>query len=396
MCSESRACSASWTSRAVVAGGLRASQRGDVDREQPAHPPDEEDPGGNHPHLDRHDQIEHDGDDEGEHEHEGVRAGRPDDRIAWRRTRPCAPPPPSGSRRGPPAESGLRAETGTARRPTAPEREPSRQPGCGRPTGRSPPSGRARRWPASRRRRRWRCWPRPWPKSSRSGSCRSPTVIPSATTADSRLSSPASIAIAKIARRDRWSTRTRQPLEVGHADSPRGIPATRRHPRTREAARHPSPTSNATIEAGTVLHPGEPLPHDHGRHRHARVARTAPPSRARRIRDRPDRDRNDRLALPLLDAEQPGELLEEDDHRDPRREAGDDRPRNEGDVAPDTERETREEHTCPAPTDHDQCAHPCDSPRSEEARPSWLRSGPTPGSSSRPARRRRIRPRSPW
>ncbi len=170
---------------------------------------------------------------------------------------------------------------------------------------------------------------RPCPTSSRSESCRPPTLIPSATVADSRLSSAASAAtaIAGSTQRARSPSGT---LGNDGSGSPEGRCPMVASPRSRTAL--PTVTSTtATSEPGSVGRP---------RASSSTTATTATVTASGAHAGAPDQVRtasnaSDQHLVSLhLDAQGGRHLLQRDDHRDADREALDHRDRHVADEAP--------------------------------------------------------------
>ena len=141
-------------------------------------------------------------------------------RGPWRaasRPRPCGPRWPAAPRPARPAGSARRAGAAARRSPAstaawvsaasrepAPERTLTAVRAIAAVAGTPPNSGAAR-------------FARPWPNSSRSGSWRSPTLMPSATVADSSDSSAASAATAAAGASERHVRRGRESQARGRA-----------------------------------------------------------------------------------------------------------------------------------------------------------------------------------
>ncbi len=180
----------------------------------------------------------------------------------------------------------------------------------------------------------------PWPNSSRSGSCFGASAIPSATFADSRLSSAASAATASAAEKrllvvpsDRCGSDG-----VGSDDGTAPIRATfemrdlREHRRDRDGDQGSGERARCTRGSTTIT-----------------TTTTATRSERRQVAVRGDpadgacRDDGGVLALRFGDAERGRDLLQEDERCDADREALDDGPRHERDVATQAQ-ERGEEH----------------------------------------------------
>ena len=159
---------------------------------------------------------------------------------------------------------------------------------------------------------------RPWPTSSRSGSCGSPSAMPSATLADSRLS---------IAAERGDGERRRRPARAGRASATGARRAAAARRGSCRCGRVDSPASSATSvatataisDAGSERCSRGSDDHHDGDERRRRRA----PSSCRR----PSRRRRATataavlLAVRLGHAERGRHLLEEDQQRDPEREA---------------------------------------------------------------------------
>ncbi len=267
------------------------------------------------PDRDRGDQVDRHRDREREHQDDGVAAGGPGERAAASRPRPSG-------------------------RWWRAARRPARRAGCGRPAApaaetitasatawvsaaslRRGPGAHVhrragdRRGGRDRRRRRGAArLARPCPNSSRSGSWRWPTLIPSATVADSRLSSAASAATASAE-----GSRARHGAEVDEADSDgAGSPAGRspmrasvERSRARRAPWRRPPRAARTARRGRHRAPSEHHRRDAERHHERR--------RLRRLDEagRPRRRRPPRPGpRPRRDAERGRDLLQGDHHRD--------------------------------------------------------------------------------
>ena len=188
----------------------------------------------------------------------------------------------------------------------------------------------------------------PCPNSSRSGSWRAVSDIPSATFADSRLSMAASAATAIAAPKRSCTWPGEMPGNAGIGSESGSAPM--------RATCHPA-ISVTTVATTTASN-------DAGKARCSRGARIITAiviattrdggevGVTERVDQRASRDRRRVLAVGLRDTERVGYLLEEDDHRDPDGESLDDRPRHVREE-PTEPRERRDEQEHPGHESHD-------------------------------------------
>ena len=168
---------------------------------------------------------------------------------------------------------------------------------------------------------------RPWPNSSRSGSWRALSDMPSATLAERRLSIAASAAMANAAE-------NRSPIrcaDIAGSDGKRKRARKRTdasHVEIREARPHPSPTMTAMSDAGKRCGAAGARPTMTTATSATKPARRPMTIPADRLADRPERDQHGVVARRLGDTERVRHLLQEDDHRDADREPFDHWPRH--------------------------------------------------------------------